>query len=107
MHNKFHSRKVKADCLHEALKASLNEVAYIKVVGEKRRTRLDAAGVRMVELRHRRDEASALTTTCRKRLLHKQNISAAALRKRQSVDGLLEIVSLLCGNVGTSETELG
>lgn len=65
VHAELDLDKEKVYSLNGALKVSRKEIAAIKGVVEKQRVRLNAAGTRPAELKIRRNEASALTVTCR------------------------------------------
>lgn len=68
LHAEFKLHKEKVNFLDEVLKVDQKEVAAVERVVEDKRTRLDAVGAWIVELKNRREEASASTTTCYRKL---------------------------------------
>lgn len=58
----------KADFLDDALRVSSMKIAVAKVVVERQKAQLDAAGATTIVLENLREEAIALTASCHKEL---------------------------------------
>lgn len=81
VHSTLESQKATADSPDETLKVRQKKIAAVNSIEEEQRARLDATDAKMAKLKNRRDEASALTPTCCKKLLRMQKNLETVLKK--------------------------